>query len=312
MHLGSEIECLLAQGRELCTEDFMSVCGDKPAATVYSKIRALCLTGRVSRVGRGRYIPVHKPKYLPDITPWMREVNDLLIDECVGIDHCLCERDANLYIETYKGDIPRIVECLDSHGYKVVDKHSAEQFPARIEGYIIVGPRVTEAPLIEEEDIVLPSLEKDLVDLLCRKNVSEDYLKRHYQKMMEVYPVNRNKLNRYAARRGVCEELHHRLSSLDMHRIEMFSKIQGFLSSTPVVKAWVFGSFARGEENDSSDLDLLVDYDRQAHVSLLDIIRYKLDMERSIGREVDLVTNGSLKPFAIPSAERDKYLIYAR
>jgi hypothetical protein len=35
-------------------------------------------------------------------------------------------------------------------------------------------------------------------------------------------------------------------------------------------------------------------------------------LESLIGREVDLVQNGFLKPFAVPSAERDKYLIYER
>ena len=74
----------------------------------------------------------------------------------------------------------------------------------------------------------------------------------------------------------------------------------------------MFGSFARREENDSSDLDLLVDYDSTEGLSLLDIVKYKLDLEKLIGREVDLVENGYLKPFALPSAERDKYLIYER
>ena len=36
------------------------------------------------------------------------------------------------------------------------------------------------------------------------------------------------------------------------------------------------------------------------------------DSEAAIGREVDLVEYRSLKPFAVQSAERDKYLIYER
>ncbi|MBQ2068558.1 MAG: nucleotidyltransferase domain-containing protein [Bacteroidales bacterium] len=92
----------------------------------------------------------------------------------------------------------------------------------------------------------------------------------------------------------------------------MFARVQRYLSQTPIVRAWVFGSFARGEENAESDLDLLVDYDKDAKLSLLTIVRYQLDLEKLIGREVDLVQNGFLKPFAQPSAERDKYLIYER
>ena len=74
----------------------------------------------------------------------------------------------------------------------------------------------------------------------------------------------------------------------------------------------MFGSFARREETPKSDLDLLVKYDRTQKVSLFDISGYMLDLEAAIGREVDLVEYRSLKPFAVQSAERDKYLIYER
>ncbi|MBQ9193449.1 MAG: nucleotidyltransferase domain-containing protein [Bacteroidales bacterium] len=92
----------------------------------------------------------------------------------------------------------------------------------------------------------------------------------------------------------------------------MISQVQRMLASLPVTKAWVFGSFARGEETPESDLDLLVDYDKTVGISLLDVVRYKLDLENAIGRDVDLIENGSLKPFAAPSAEREKYLVYER
>ncbi|MBP5316976.1 MAG: nucleotidyltransferase domain-containing protein [Bacteroidales bacterium] len=92
----------------------------------------------------------------------------------------------------------------------------------------------------------------------------------------------------------------------------MFSSLQRYLSGIPVLRAWVFGSFARGEETPESDLDLLVDYDWSSSLSLLDIVRFKLDLEKRLGREVDLVENGYLKPFAQPSAEREKYLVYEK
>ncbi|MBQ2521538.1 MAG: nucleotidyltransferase domain-containing protein [Bacteroidales bacterium] len=92
----------------------------------------------------------------------------------------------------------------------------------------------------------------------------------------------------------------------------MFSLVQDYLAGTQITKAWVFGSFSRGEEKPDSDLDLLIDYDRSSQISLLDLIRYKIDLEKLIHREVDLIEEKSLKPFAVPSAERDKYLIYAR
>ncbi|MBO4434242.1 MAG: nucleotidyltransferase domain-containing protein [Bacteroidales bacterium] len=117
---------------------------------------------------------------------------------------------------------------------------------------------------------------------------------------------------RYAARRGVKEEVSALVAALDSSRLEMMSKVQKYLSTIPVDKAWVFGSFARGEETSRSDLDLLVDYTAGSNLSLLDVIRFKQQLESIIGREVDLIQNGYLKPFAAASAEKDKYLIYER
>ena len=50
----------------------------------------------------------------------------------------------------------------------------------------------------------------------------------------------------------------------------MIPQIQGFLGSQPIKKAWLFGSCSRGEETSTSDIDILVVYDRQnARISLL-------------------------------------------
>lgn len=306
------IEELLAQGRELSVADFTEVLEGMPMASVYTRIRALCEAGRLSRTGRGRYLPVHKPTYREEITPWMREVNEILMDECVGTDHCLYQRDGNLYVEAARSDLLVLMDCLGKHYKKMVDAEAAERFPAVLEGYVIVGPLISEAPVFEEDGILVPSLEKKMIDTIRSKDTSMASFRQEFQKQMEVYPVNVNRLGRYAARRGLSEELSHYLSNLDHSRIELFSEVQSCLANMPILRAWVFGSFARGEETPESDLDLLVDYDLETKISLLDIVRFKLDIEKKILREVDLVENGYLKPFAVASVERDKYLIYER
>ena len=40
-------------------------------------------------------------------------------------------------------------------------------------------------------------------------------------------------------------------------------KICDYFATQPVLKAWVFGSYARGEEREDSDIDLLVQFDRE-------------------------------------------------
>ena len=44
--------------------------------------------------------------------------------------------------------------------------------------------------------------------------------------------------------------------------------IQGFLATQPISKAWLFGSYSRGEETAGSDVDILVTFDRGAKISL--------------------------------------------
>jgi len=88
--------------------------------------------------------------------------------------------------------------------------------------------------------------------------------------------------------------------------------IADYFKTQPVVKAWVFGSFARGEERPDSDVDLLVEYDKDARISLLTISHMMGELEKSTGRQIDLIEEGCLMPFAVESANRDKKLIYAR
>ena len=306
-----EISDLLNQKRVLTVQDFLSIFKNSPKSSVYSCIRTLRLSGKLSQVGRGQYHVVHKPKFTIPITEWMKEVNTFLTENCVGISHCLIQRNDNLYVEVSREDVTIIYDTLRRYYVKVIRQKDAAKFPAKLDGYIIVNTLVSEAPLSNSLQIITPSLEKLIVDDLCNKAKDTTYIQNQIQKAMEVFPVNENRLHRYAARRGVADELSRHICLLNKERIKMFSDIQSYLSGIPVKRAWVFGSFARFEETPESDLDLLVDYDT-SNLSLLQIIRYKLDLEKIIGREVDLIQNGSLKPFAVPSAERDKYLIYER
>lgn len=96
----------------------------------------------------------------------------------------------------------------------------------------------------------------------------------------------------------------------DINRL--IPSIRKFLSTQPVTKAWLFGSCSRGEETNSSDLDLLVMYDPDSNVSLMSIARMISSLSKIAGRKVDLVEEGCLKSFAIPSVNNDKILIYER
>ncbi len=92
----------------------------------------------------------------------------------------------------------------------------------------------------------------------------------------------------------------------------LIPKIQEYLASQPIEKAWLFGSCSRGEETAESDVDLLVRYKRDSRFSLMTIASLMVKLEDIVKRPVDLVEEGRLLPFAQKSANRDKLLIYAR
>lgn len=93
---------------------------------------------------------------------------------------------------------------------------------------------------------------------------------------------------------------------------ELIPKIQQYLASQPIEKAWLFGSCSRGEETPKSDVDLLVRYTRDDHFSLMTIARIMVNLEDIIKKPVDLVEEDRLLPFAQKTANRDKILIYER
>ncbi len=86
-----------------------------------------------------------------------------------------------------------------------------------------------------------------------------------------------------------------------------------FFSTQPVIRrAWIFGSCATGHENMASDVDILVDYDRNYRLSLLTVGGIIRKLELLFNRKIDLVENGYLIPEAQASANSEKLLIYER
>lgn len=93
----------------------------------------------------------------------------------------------------------------------------------------------------------------------------------------------------------------------------LLPKIREYFKSQPVKKAWLFGSFSRNEETETSDIDILVDYDEsKGVVSLFKMGGMLMDLSRIAGRKVDLVEVNGIMDFARPSIDRDKVLIYER
>ena len=91
----------------------------------------------------------------------------------------------------------------------------------------------------------------------------------------------------------------------------MIQTLADYFKTQPVLKAWLFGSFARGEETPLSDVDILVLLDHSQPIGLKFFGMWN-DLEKLFDRKVDLVEDGELLPFAEETANQDKQLIYER
>ena len=72
----------------------------------------------------------------------------------------------------------------------------------------------------------------------------------------------------------------------------------------------IFGSYARNENRDDSDLDILVSLDYSLRPSLFDIIGIEQDLTEALGITVDLVTEKALHPYIRPHVEKDLTIIF--
>lgn len=64
----------------------------------------------------------------------------------------------------------------------------------------------------------------------------------------------------------------------------------------------VFGSVARGEDDEDSDIDLLVDL--EPHADLFDLAALDLELEGLLGHPVDIVPSRMLRPHVREAAAR--------
>lgn len=92
---------------------------------------------------------------------------------------------------------------------------------------------------------------------------------------------------------------------------QQIQTIRHYFQDKPVLKAYLFGSFVRGEAEEKSDVDILVELDYTQPVGL-EFVGMKLDLEDLLGREVDLVSSRGLSEFIGPIIHQEKTLIYAR
>ncbi len=87
--------------------------------------------------------------------------------------------------------------------------------------------------------------------------------------------------------------------------------ITNVLKEFPAVKkAWLFGSYARGEDTPESDIDLLIDVPLEKEFTLFDITEIQEKIRRAVNRKVDAVMLRALTSRVLERVHNDLILIY--
>ncbi len=84
-----------------------------------------------------------------------------------------------------------------------------------------------------------------------------------------------------------------------------------YFTEKPVKKAWLFGSYARGEADADSDVDVLVELDYNKNPGM-DFFSWRQDLADAINKKVDIVSLGWVNKRLWPYIEKDMTLMYER
>ncbi len=90
---------------------------------------------------------------------------------------------------------------------------------------------------------------------------------------------------------------------------QLIIKLKDYFSEQPVLRVYLFGSYARQTPSTTSDIDLLIVLDPEKPIGM-EYVQMYLDIKELTGKEVDLVTDNSLSKYVRPHVEKEKILIY--
>lgn len=88
-------------------------------------------------------------------------------------------------------------------------------------------------------------------------------------------------------------------------------QLRNYFRTQPVLKAYIFGSYARGKADSQSDIDILVDLDHSEKIGLR-FIQMQIELQEMLKTKVDLVSSNGLSRHIKPFIDNEKELIYAR
>ena len=88
------------------------------------------------------------------------------------------------------------------------------------------------------------------------------------------------------------------------------NKLRTYFETRPFKSVYLFGSFARGEGERYSDIDLLITLDYDTISNILDVFVYPEELTQLMKRKIDFVTKPS--KYILDEIGKDKILIYEK
>jgi len=88
---------------------------------------------------------------------------------------------------------------------------------------------------------------------------------------------------------------------------EIKRRIKPILKKSDVLRSSIFGSAARGELSAESDIDILIEFPKGK--TLLDLVELKIQLERALGRNIDILTYKSIHPLLKDSIRQNEVSI---
>lgn len=98
------------------------------------------------------------------------------------------------------------------------------------------------------------------------------------------------------------------MSEKELEKLKI--KVNPILKKYGVIRAGIFGSYARGEAKKNSDIDFLMNF--SDGTTLFDLGGLKIDLENKLKREVDLVSARAIKKEFEPYILQDLRNIYEK
>jgi hypothetical protein len=87
------------------------------------------------------------------------------------------------------------------------------------------------------------------------------------------------------------------------------NQIKTFFADKPVKKVYLFGSYARGEADENSDVDLLIDWDYTKEIGW-EYAGWWEEIKELLQKDVDFVSIKYISPLIENYINKDKILIY--